>query len=105
MVTFDLTKTENRTKTQLSYYCTIVLNHTTIFVKKMLMFSKKYADISKIKVVLVLKYIFFETTYVCGLLHQFQICSIIVMSFRQGVILPPTAKGTPKTPQKIVVQR
>ena len=40
---------------------------------------------------------------------KFQVSSIIVMSFRQGVILPPqphpTAKQTPKKPTQIRVNK
>ena len=65
IVFFYLTKTENRTKkslTQLSYYC--FEKGTILAKKKMLVFCKKNADISKIKGVVVLKGTFFKTTYV-----------------------------------------
>ena len=41
-----------------------------LFFTKMLIFYKKNADISKIKVVLVSKGIFFETTYVFVVTYQ-----------------------------------
>ena len=63
-------------------------------IKKMLIFCKKNAEISKIKVVLVLKGIFSETTYVCVLTHQFQVPSIILTSFRQGEFTFSTLKSS-----------
>ena len=57
----------------------------------MLIFSKKNTDISKIKVVLVVKSIFSEflklRMYVY-LRTKFQLSSIVLTSFRLGVILP-----------------
>ena len=35
---------------------------------------------------------------------KFQVSSLILTSFRQGVILPPTAKQTPKKPTQIRVK-
>ena len=61
IVTFHLTKPENRTKkslTQLSYYC---FEERYYFCQKILFFCKKNTDISKIKSILVLKGIFSET--------------------------------------------
>ena len=55
----------------------------------MLIFCKKNADISKINRALVLKAIFSETAYVRVLRTKFQISSIILTSFRQGVVLHP----------------
>ena len=55
----------------------------------MLIFCKKNADISKIKKALGLKSIFCETKYGCVLRTKFQVSSIILTSFRQGVFLPP----------------
>ena len=55
----------------------------------MLIFLQKNADISKTKGVLVLKCIFFETTYVLYLRTKFEVWSIILKSFRRVVILPP----------------
>ena len=49
---------------------TIALNKGTIFAKKMLIFCKQSADISKIKRALALKDTFFETHYVCVLTYQ-----------------------------------
>ena len=71
IVTFYLTKTENRTKkslTQLSHYCFVKVlfqPQNADFLDK-----KKNADISKIKRILVLKGIFSETTYRCVLTCQ-----------------------------------
>ena len=64
------------------------LSNGTIFVKNAALLQKN-ADIGKIKGVLVLKGIFSEPTYVCVLTYQFQV-SIILKSFRQEAILPPT---------------
>ena len=58
-LTFYLIKTEN-----------IPLSKDTIFDKKNATFCIKNYDISKIKEVLVLKTIFYETAYVCILLYQ-----------------------------------
>ena len=72
----------------------------------MLIFSKKHADISKTKWVLVSKGIFSKTTYVC-VLTKFQVSSIILTSFSQGVVLtslPNTTKQTPKKPTQIRVK-
>ena len=71
IVTFYLTKTktENRTKkslTQLSQYC---FGSKVLFLPKEL-FAKRNVDISKIKMTLVLKCIFSETTNVCVLTYQ-----------------------------------
>ena len=35
---------------------------------------------------------------------KFQVYNVILMSFRHGVILPPTSKRTPKTPIQIKVK-
>ena len=70
VVTFYLTKTENRTKkslTQLSHYRFELRYY--LCQKKRLFFTKN-ADISKIKKALVLKGSFSETTYVCVLTCQ-----------------------------------
>ena len=63
IVTFYLTKTQNRTKT-------IALSKGTVFAKKMLIFLQKNADISKIKGVLVLKGRISKSTYKCLLSYQ-----------------------------------
>ena len=80
-------------------------------------FCRKDADIRKIKEVLVLKGIFSETTCVCVLMYlctyvyfctNFQDSSIILTSFRQGVILSPPspliAKQTPKKFTQVTVK-
>ena len=57
----------------------------------MLTFFKENAEISRIKRVLALRGIFSETKYVCVcvcvLRTKFQVSSIILTSFRDGVIL------------------
>ena len=66
---FHLTKTKNRAKryvTQLSHYC---YEQRYYFCQKLQIFRKKNADISKIKMVLVLKGIFSGTKYVCVLTY------------------------------------
>ena len=71
IVTFYLTKIENRTKkslTQLSHYC---FEWRYDFGQKKLIFCKKNAEINRIKRVLVLKGIFSETT--CGCVLKCQI--------------------------------
>ena len=51
-----------------------------------------------------LKGIFSKTTYVCVLSTKFQVSSIILTSFRQGVILSsPTSKRTPKKPTQFQI--
>ena len=70
IATFYLTKSENRTEkslTQVSCYC---FEYRSFFCKKMLIFCKRSVDTSKINGVLVLKLIFFETTYVCVRVYQ-----------------------------------
>ena len=61
-----LTKTLNRTKESLTQLSFIL----TLWVK--VLFFTKNADISKIKAVLVLKVIFFETTYVFVFTYQIE---------------------------------
>ena len=72
----------------------------------MLILCKKNAGIGKLNGALVLKGIFSETTYVYVYLRtKFQVSSIILTSFRQGVILPPpTTKGTPEKLTQISVE-
>ena len=68
---------------------------------------QKNADISKIKGVQAIKGIFSETKKGVYLRAKFEISSIILTSFRQGVILPPppspTSKRTPKKTTQIRV--
>ena len=70
-------KTLKKSLTQLDH--TFALSRGTILAKKHWFFAKN-ADISKIKRALVLKGIFFETTYVCVciLSAEFEISSIIL---------------------------
>ena len=68
-----------------------------LFLPKNAYFLQKNADISETKGVLVLKGIFLNSTYVY-LRAKFQVSSIILTSFRQGVILLHTAKQTLKKP-------
>ena len=82
---------------------TITLSKSTIFAKNT-DFLQKNADISKIKWVLVLKIMFSETTYVCLFTYQISSFQHTFNSFRQGVILTPTAKRTPKKPTQIRVK-
>ena len=63
-----------------------------LFLPKKADFLQKNADISKITEALVLKGIFSETTYVCMCVYlraKCELCSIVLTSFRQGVILTP----------------
>ena len=69
----------------------------------MLIFCKKNADTGKFKGILTLKGVFYETIYVCVLTYQISSFSIILTSFRQGVI-HPAAKRTPKKPSQIRVK-
>ena len=62
-----------------------------LFLPRNVDFLQTNADISKIKGVLVLKGIFSETEDLLYLCVKFQVSSIIVTSFKQGVILPPTS--------------
>ena len=64
IVTFYLTKTENRTKKSLTAL-TLLLWAKVLFWPKKANFLQKNADISKIKRILVLKGIFYETKYEC----------------------------------------
>ena len=88
---FYLIKTENKTKkslTQLSYRCFLTI------CKKMRT-SAKNADINKIKSWYY--NVYFLKLHICVYLRtKFQVSSIILTSFRQGVILPHTTKRTPK---------
>ena len=96
IVTFHLTKPENRTKkslTQLSYYC---FEERYYFCQKILFFCKKNTDISKIKSILVLKGIFSETKHT-RVLTKFQAYSVILTSFRRG--LKPKWATTNPQPQ------
>ena len=74
IVTFYLTKTENRTQkslTLLSHYCKGKGTRVKVlFWQKNADFLKKNPDISKIKGVLVLKVIFSESAYECVLTCQ-----------------------------------
>ena len=70
----------------------------------MLIVCKKNADISKIKNTLVLKGIFYETTMCLYLRTKFEVCSIILTSFRQGWrgnFNPTTSKRTLKSPPRL----
>ena len=60
IATFYLSKTEDRTEKSLTH--AIALGKGTISAKKCWFFAKENADISKIKVVRVLKGVFSETT-------------------------------------------
>ena len=109
IVTFYLTKNENRIKislTQLSLYC---FESRYYFGQKMLIFCKK-ADISKIKKTLVIKGIFSEITYerllACQILHFQRNSNEFLTGGGGGIILPPsfhTSKQTPKKPTQIWV--
>ena len=61
---------------------------------------QKNADISKIKGVQAIKGIFSETKKGVYLRAKFEISSIILTSFRQGVILPPPSPTSKRTPKK-----
>ena len=64
---------------------------------------KKYADISEISWVLLLKAIFSKTK-LNYTRTKFQVSRIIITNFRQRVILPPlTSKQIPKEPTQIRV--
>ena len=76
-ITFYLTKTENRTNKYHRSH-SIALSNGTILAKKNAHFWQKYADISKIKKVIVLKYLFAEAAYVCVLCAKFEVFSIIL---------------------------
>ena len=66
MVTFRPPKSENKTKKCLTQSHTIAFNKGANFAKKQWFFAKN-AGINKIKRALVLKDIFSENTYLCGL--------------------------------------
>ena len=68
----------------------------------MLIFAKKQADVSKIKKILVLKGIFFVKLQIRLYLRtKFQVYSIILTSFRQPHLHPPTSKWTLKRSSQI----
>ena len=67
-------------------------------------FLQKNTDISKINEVLVLKGIFLKLHMCVYLRTKFQVSSIILTRFSQGVILSPTAKETLKKPTQIRVK-
>ena len=74
IVTFYLTKTENRTKkapAKLSHY---YFESKYYFGQKTLMFCKKNVGMSKLKSALVLKGKFSEISYVCVLMCQICLC-------------------------------
>ena len=99
-VTFYLTKSENRTKKALTQL-TIALSKGIIFAKKILIFCKKDAEISKINRAFVLK------LHMCVNVHtKFQFSTITLTSSRQGVILPPspTSKQSRKRSTQIRVK-
>ena len=85
---------------------TIVLSKGAIFVKNA-EFLQKNADISNIKVVLVLKGMFYKFAYRHTCAHvrfKFQVSSIIHTSFRQGSCIPPPHhKWTGQKPIQIMV--
>ena len=81
---------------------TIALSKGTIFAKNV------NADISKIKEVLVLKVSFLKLHTEVYLCTKFQVSSITLTGFKQGVIYPShhtatttTTKQTPKKPSQI----
>ena len=88
---FQNLKTELKILTQLSNY---FFEYRYYFWQKILIFCEKNIDISKINRVLELKDTFSETRYVCVLTYQFQASSIILTSFRQGIILNPHHRKT-----------
>ena len=66
---------------------------------------QKNADISKIKTTLVLKGIFFETTYSKCLCAKFEVSNITLTSFKTwGYYYTPTLKQTPENPTQIRVK-
>ena len=90
IVTFYLTKTENRTKNSLKQ---------SIAVRCSCLFFPKNADISKIKRALVRKW----KLHMCAYLHaKFQVSSTVLTRFREEVILPPPSSPTSKrSPKKL----
>ena len=97
---FYLTKTENRTKK--SNIPRVILPWVKkLFLPKNADFLQKIAEISKILWFFVLKVIFLETQYLCT---KFQVSSIILTSFRQGVtsLLLPSQKESLKFPPRLV---
>ena len=104
IVTFCLTKTENRTRkslTQLWHYC---FEHRYFFGQKTLIFCKKNAGISKSKRAEALKVYFLKLHMGVYLRAKFEVYSIILTSFREGIVLPPPpSKRTPKKPTQIRV--
>ena len=82
-----LTELENRTKNLYHSSYTTALSKGTTFAEKNAEFLQKNVDISKIKQALELKSIFPETTYVY-FCTKFQVPSIILTSFSQGVTNP-----------------
>ena len=69
IVTFFLAKTEKGTEKSLTLHI-IALSKGTFLGEKTLFFLQKNADVSKIKRELVLRGIFYETTYECVLTCQ-----------------------------------
>ena len=69
ILTFHITKSENRTKKSLNSAHTIALSKHTIFARNA-DFLQKNANISKIKKVPVLKSVFSDSTYMCVLMYQ-----------------------------------
>ena len=103
IATFYLTKTGNGTKKCLTQISPLCLEYRYYFCQKMLIFSIKNTDNSKIIRVLVPKGIFSETKYV------FEPSSLILTWFRQegeGSFTSPhlSAKQTTKNPTQITVK-
>ena len=95
-ITFYLTNTENRTKkslTQFSHYC---FEERYCFCRKMLIFSKKMLTSVKLGGPRYQRWyqkVYFLKLYLCEYLcTKFLVSSIILTSFRQGIILTPHLK-------------
>ena len=117
IITFYLTKTENRTKKLKHNSHTIALSKGTIFVKKTLIFYKKILTSAKLRGRWYYKVYFLKLNMCEYLRAKFEVSSMILTSFRQEggeevnppPIPPPhthtlTSKRTPKKPTQIRVK-
>ena len=83
-VTVYLTKTEKRTTKSINSSHAIAFKKRYYICPKNLDFSERDDVIRKIKKVLILKLkgIFSETTFLCVFMYKLQLCRIILTSFR-----------------------
>ena len=106
-VTFYLTKTEKRTKKNFHSTHIILLNKGTV--PKMLIFCKKFADIKKIKNVLVLKVYFLKSHMCLYLRTKFEVSKHNSNEFQTRLNFtsfpPPQNEPLKSTPRLVLIGR